>query len=293
MQLSILIPVLNEAENLPRLFRALKAEAKRASFEVLFIDNGSTDGSISLLSEFKKSQRFPVVLLKEKRKGFAPPINKGVHHASSDYFATLDADATPEPGWAKAMLNALKKYDIAVGNTVTRLKKTSTEAERSAAFLFKGFSKRAAEGKSHALPWGPTCNLGFRRSTYQAAGAFDANLGSAFDIAWCWKAVQAGLQLGYAPRAKVNHQRRKHEHDFLKQMYRYGTGEAKLTAAFITKDLPSFADSQTPAIEAYARLRKRMGQRPLAKKTAAAFASGVAAGYKKIYQGNLSPQEKH
>lgn len=286
--LSILVPIFNEEKNLPKLFHALRREASSIALEVVFIDNGSKDKSMALLKRFRATQKFPIVIAREKVKGFAPPLNRGVKAAASDLLVTLDADAVPQRGWARAMARSLGKFDLVVGNTVSRVHKRSTNAERAAAFLFRGFSKRAAEGKSHALPWGPTCNLGLRRTAYKAAGAFNPSIGSAFDLAWCWSAIQAGCILKYEARAVVNHMRRKSEKEFLQQMFRYGTGEAVLAHTFslLQEDRP-FCDPQAPAREAYDRLRLRMGKRPLAKRAAAAFASGVFAGYAAHQKGNV------
>ncbi len=289
MKLSVLIPVFNEEKNLPRLFRALAREARRFPLELVFVDNGSVDRSFGLLKEFKRKQRSSVLVVREKKRGFAPPLNRAVKEASSELLVCLDADAVPENGWAKAMHAALLNSDIVVGNTITRLGKNPSEAEKMAADLFRGFSRRAAEGKSHALPWGPACNLGFRRSVWKCAGKFDPKIGSAFDLAWCWRALEAGCSLKFAPRAVVNHARRKTERDFLRQMHRYGTGEAVLARKFRNlQKQPLEKDPQVPARLAYERLRVRLGKKPLAKRVAAAFASGVMLGYSRLRRRSSS-----
>ena len=84
------------------------ATRKAKDLEIVFIDNGSTDGSPEML-EAAKLPNSRVV--HESRRGFAEPLNRGLAESTGDLVLFLDADAVPEPGWIAAMEKALATAD--------------------------------------------------------------------------------------------------------------------------------------------------------------------------------------
>jgi GT2 family glycosyltransferase len=288
MKKTIIIPVLNEEALLPRLFSSL---APVRSCEVLLVDNGSEDSSLSLLQEFAADRR-NVRLLKESRRGFAEPLNRAVAEATGELLLFLDADSQPGPGWPKAMEAALSKADLAVGKTLSALKGRPSPYGRIATQLFQGHSERAAMAKGHALPWGPTCNLGVRRSWFERIGPFSPEAAGAFDIDWCWRAVLGGARITYAPQAVVKHFRRNEREALLRQFDRYGLGEAWLhrTYSFLLGEEEEGQDPLLAGVDAFLRLRRQSQaakEKALAaalEEVAAAFASGVRAGFERPHR---------
>ncbi len=290
MKTSILIPVYNEAPRIPALLKALSAVTKKTkNLEIIFIDNGSTDGGRELLEAASlKSMR----VLQEPRKGFAEPLNLGVAEASGDYLLFLDADAIPDPLWAKAMQAALEQSDFVVGQTTSLPVKKPTPYGRLAAKLFSGHSERTAHAQGHALPWGPTCNLGARRALVKKTGPFSPEATSAFDIDWCWRALLQGGRISYSKAAKVQHLRRNSRRELLEQFERYGLGEAWLhrTYSFLLSPEDQQTDPLLSAVQAFQRLRHQSEaakvkalHKPL-EEVAAAFAGGVRLGYERPHR---------
>ncbi len=294
MNTSLLIPVHNEALQLPALFRALKALLKKSpDLEILFIDNASTDGS----GEMIQAENLPGSrLLRESRKGFAEPLNKGLSECTGDLVLFLDADALPAPDWAKAMQKALATADIVVGETDTlppkEYKAKPTAYGRLAAKLFHGHSERTARAHGHALPWGPTCNLGVKRSLVEKIGPFSPEATSAFDIDWCWRGMLKGARIAYEKKAKVKHKRRQGRKELLEQFERYGAGESWLhqTYSFLLAEEDRQADPLLSAVDAFTRLRhhseaaKQKALLPVLEEVAVAFASGVRMGYERPHR---------
>ena len=290
MKTSVLIPVHNEALQLPALFKALRALLKKsADLELVFIDNASTDGSAEMI----EAEKLPGArLLREPRKGFAEPLNKGLAESSGELVLFLDADAVPEPGWAAAMQKALASADIVVGDTATLAPKKPTLHGRLAARLFEGHSERTAHARGHALPWGPTCNLGVRRSLVEKVGPFSPEATSAFDIDWCWRGLLKGARIVFEKKAKVRHRRRQGRRELLEQFERYGLGEAWLhrTYAFLLSDEDRQPDPLLSAVDAFSRLRhgssaaKQKAFSAALDEVATAFASGVRLGYERPHR---------
>lgn len=288
MKISVIVPVLNEEKNLPGLFKALLVQAKEA--QIILVDNGSEDKSIKLLEEFS-SRHKDTSILHEPKRGFAEPLNRAVAEASGDLLLFLDADAAPAPGWLKAMVSASRSADLIVGETLSKLKDKPTPYGRLAVKMFRSHSKRTAHAIGHALPWGPTCNLGVHRSWLKTVGPFSSEAAGAFDIDFCWRMVLAGARIGFAPKAVVYHERRNERGSLLRQFDRYGQGEAWLSRTYskiLGTDSPE--NPLLAGVEAFLRLKYGSGLNTQASlqrvldEVAAAFSAGVRTGYERPYR---------
>lgn len=290
MKTSILIPVFNEAKQLPALLKALQAVQKKTKgLEIIFVDNNSTDGSREAL----EAAKLPGArVFSESRRGFAEPLNKALSEATGELLLFLDADALPDPNWAAAMQKALTENELVVGNTASMLPRAPTVYGKLAARLFEGHSERTAHARGHALPWGPTCNLGARRSLVEKVGPFSPEATSAFDIDWCWRSLLKGAKIAYCPAAKVKHLRRNGRRELLEQFERYGLGEAWLhrTYSFLLSPEDQSPDPLISSVEAFQRLRHHSEAaklKPLAgalEEVATAFAGGVRMGYERAHR---------
>jgi hypothetical protein len=231
-------------------------------------------------------------VLRESRRGFAEPLNRGLAESTGDLLLLLDADALPEAGWAAKMQKALESADLVVGNTLTLPPRKRTPYSQIAAKLFEGHSERTAHARGHALPWGPTCNLGFRRALLEKTGPFSPEATSAFDIDWCWRAVLKGARLAYREDARVKHARRSERRALLEQFERYGLGEAWLhrTYAFLLSPEDQSPDPLLSGVDAFRRLRYQSDAArvkaltPFLDEVAAAFAGGVRLGYERPHR---------
>jgi GT2 family glycosyltransferase len=287
---SILVPVFNDALRVPSLLRALTtATRKTKDFEILFIDNGSTDGSHEML----ETARLPHSrVLRESRVGFAEPLNSGIAEAAGDILLFLDAGSMPDANWVTEMEKALQGCDVAVGNTVSLAPKKATPYSRVATKLFEKHSERTAHARGHALPWGPAGNLGAHRSIVEKAGPFSTEASSAFDIDWCWRTLLAGGILSYAGKAKVARLCPTEKRALLEEFERYGLGEAWLhrTYAFLLSPDDRHADPLLAGVDAFSRLRHQSNASgvktlaPTLDEVSAAFSGGVRIGYERPHR---------
>jgi glycosyltransferase involved in cell wall biosynthesis len=287
MKVSVIIPVWNEEKNLPALFRALQAQLAQAE-EILFVDNGSSDAGPALLQAWAANKP-KVKILREAIRGFAPPLNTGVRAALGDTLVFLDADAEPAARWLKEMKKSLSRADLVVGETISTLPPKPSVYGKLGVKLFQSHSKNTATANGHALPWGPTCNLGVRKEWFEKAGLFSPAAEGAFDIDWCWRAVLSGAKLEFAEKAVVKHQRRNDRQSLLEQFRRYGRGEAwiRRSFAFLLEENEKI-EPLDAALAAFRRLRH--GSRASGKKSwaaeleevALAFGLGVQEGFEKM-----------
>lgn len=115
-KLSLVIPVYNEAESLPALWEKItSALAAQREWEVLFINDGSTDGSLAVLAKLAHDQRVKVISFR-RNFGQTAAIAAGVLHATGDVIVPLDADLENDPADIPTLLAKLDEgFDIVSG----------------------------------------------------------------------------------------------------------------------------------------------------------------------------------
>jgi len=116
MDLSIILPVLNERDNLVELIPRMAAlmRRERLSFEILVIDGGSTDGTQETATSLGAR------VIRERRKGYAGALETGFAEATGDYVLTLDADLSHEPDFVAKLWRARMQADVIIASRYTR-----------------------------------------------------------------------------------------------------------------------------------------------------------------------------
>ncbi len=122
MYLSIIIPVYNEVENIPLLHSAIVEVMNGHSYEVLYVDDGSTDGSVEALEKIVESDPGHSRLIELRRNfGQTAAMAAGIDNAQGEVIVTLDADLQNDPKDIPKLLEQIDKgYDVASGWRVDR-----------------------------------------------------------------------------------------------------------------------------------------------------------------------------
>ncbi|MDD3432101.1 MAG: glycosyltransferase family 2 protein [Bacteroidales bacterium] len=120
MDISIVIPLYNEAESLPELFKRIQTvmEQNRFSFEVIFVDDGSKDASWQVITELKEAHPDQIRALKFRRNyGKSPALFCGFKKAEGEVVFTMDADLQDRPEELPEMYRTLIEgnYDLVSG----------------------------------------------------------------------------------------------------------------------------------------------------------------------------------
>jgi glycosyltransferase involved in cell wall biosynthesis len=116
--ISVVIPVLNEAESLRPLYEAVTASLDRESrsYEVVFVDDGSTDGSFSVMQALHDTDSRVRVVRLRGHFGKTPALLAGFSHARGEIIFTLDADLQDDPDEIPQFLGKLSEgYDLVSG----------------------------------------------------------------------------------------------------------------------------------------------------------------------------------
>jgi dolichol-phosphate mannosyltransferase len=116
MDLSIILPVVNERNNLRELIPRIRSvmERERLKFEVVVVDGGSTDGTQETASELGAR------VVRERRPGYAGALETGFAEAEGAYVLTLDADLSHDPDFVAKLWRARTQADIVIASRYTR-----------------------------------------------------------------------------------------------------------------------------------------------------------------------------
>ena len=119
MNLSVIVPVCNEEKNLPLLYSSIQDTLNplNQDWEIIFVDDGSTDGSLELLKDLAKKERRHVrVIVFRRNYGQTAAIAAGIEHAAGDIVILMDADLQNDPADIPVMLAKLNEgYDVVSG----------------------------------------------------------------------------------------------------------------------------------------------------------------------------------
>ena len=92
IDLSVVIPVYNYADVLEKNVQSILNQNTKYNYNVIFVDDGSTDGAINILEKYKSNKR--VTVIKQKNGGIGAARNTGINHATGKYLMFIDCDDT-------------------------------------------------------------------------------------------------------------------------------------------------------------------------------------------------------
>jgi glycosyltransferase involved in cell wall biosynthesis len=99
MRFSVVIPVYNEDKSLPLFYPALKKamEGLGQSYELIFVNDGSTDGSLEVLRGLSRRDSALITVGLDKNQGQSAALQAGFDQAKGEYIITLDGDFQNDP----------------------------------------------------------------------------------------------------------------------------------------------------------------------------------------------------
>jgi glycosyltransferase involved in cell wall biosynthesis len=224
-EVSVIIPARNVEAFLGEELAALAAQEFDRSWEVVVVDNASTDGTAQLAQSW--SDALPGLrVVPCAGLGVNRARNVGVRAARASKLLFCDADDIVGPGWLRAMCDALDTTDVVGGSLLTaELNVGMPGLER-----IGGTKTRLLKTLDH-LPYVAGGNMGFRRTVFDAVDGFDeAFSGGGDEVDFCWRAQYAGFSIAFVPGA-VLHYRLRHElRAFARRCYSQRFATARLYA---------------------------------------------------------------
>jgi len=114
MELSIVIPLLNENESIEELHQwiSLSLDKHKYKYEIIFVDDGSTDNSWSVITRLAKKNTNTRGILFSKNYGKSQALHAGFKSSNGEFIITMDADLQDSPEEIHEMLNKLKEKNL-------------------------------------------------------------------------------------------------------------------------------------------------------------------------------------
>lgn len=118
MNVSVIIPLLNEERNIQILFEEIEDvfRGSNLEYEIIFVDDGSTDNSLEILTSLQKEKPQIIVLSLRKNFGQTAAMSAGFDMASGDIIVAMDADLQNDPADIPILLGKINEgYDVVTG----------------------------------------------------------------------------------------------------------------------------------------------------------------------------------
>jgi GT2 family glycosyltransferase len=235
LDLSIVVATRNRAEKLRRCLEAVAKIESESNWELVIVDNGSTDDTPSVLEQFRAQASFPVLITREPIPGLGRARNAGLEVIRDEIVCFLDDDCYPAPDYIDQVLQVFREHDVGYMGGQIRLfdpndYPLATKVDPNIEFLEPAsfFTIGTLQG----------ANMAFRRSVLRAIGGFDCAFGpgSLFnceDVDACARASLAGWRGGYFPGPIVFHHHCRQEQDALPTIKSHRFGEGAYFAKFM------------------------------------------------------------
>lgn len=118
VNISVIVPVYNEAKNLPELWKGLQTNlpAISSEWEIIFIDDGSTDKSWAVLNEISQNNTLVKSIRFRRNFGQTAAMAAGIEHSKGDIIIFMDADLQNDPSDIPALIDKINEgYDLVSG----------------------------------------------------------------------------------------------------------------------------------------------------------------------------------
>ncbi len=198
LQLSVIIPHLNEPDDLRQCLLSLDAQREDGiPFEIIVVDNGSVEMPVTACLDIPNLR-----LEHEGVPGPGPARNFGANLARAEVLAFIDCDCIAQPGWVRAIVDLMAKrpdIDLLGGDIAILL---TDPRYPSAIESYENIYSYRARAYVEKYGFAATGNMAVRKRVFQSVGPF-GGISTMEDTEWGQRATAKGYKIAFLPEAKV------------------------------------------------------------------------------------------
>lgn len=221
---SVIVPVYNDPNGIETTLESLCEQTHPESdYELVIVDNGSTDSTRAVAREFRDRNPETVrLLVEDDRQGSYAARNLGIERSTGRIVAFLDADMWVDETWVESVIDAVDTSDCDyLGCDVEIRTESGGETPVATYNRLTGFP---VEGYVRNQSFAPTCCLVVRRRVFESVGRFDARMTSGGDAEFGRRVHDAGFEQCFDPTITVYHPARSSLRSLLSKRFRVGRG---------------------------------------------------------------------
>ena len=206
LRASVIIPVYNGESSIADCLEALlRQDYARSDYEVIVVDDGSTDGTGDVISRYAGSRTPWIRNVKQTNQGPAAARNHGAQLAAGNFLLFTDSDCSPEPDWITQMVGPLlADPGLAAVKGAYKTRQTSLAAR----FAQLEFEERYAKLESRAdIDFVDSYSAAVRSDVFREIGGFDTSFPTANneDVEFSYRMARFGHRMAFTPLAIVYH----------------------------------------------------------------------------------------
>ncbi len=218
MDVSVLVPARNEERFISEQLDALLAQNFAGSWELLVIDNGSTDRTAAVVQGYTEQDHRVRLINASDRPGKVYAAEKGVAASTGEVLIFCDADDVVGEDWMTALIRGLEHYDVVTGpNELHRLNPDWLATSR-------GLSADQPVGTfCEIFPFVRGNNFALKATTWRRLGGLRDGYFPCEDLEFSLRCWLSGTQIGGVPEALVHYRYRAGAKDLWRQGFAYGS----------------------------------------------------------------------
>jgi glycosyltransferase involved in cell wall biosynthesis len=229
---SVIIPTYNRLNEISELLLSLNEQVfPQERFEVLVVDDGSTDGTDAFIQNFSQDSGLNIRFLRQDHKGPGTARNLGMEHAAGKYLLFIDSDCIAHPRWLQAYADEVEKRDVAGFGGPDRVRDDFTPLQKAIDYSMTSFLTtggiRGHSKKKLSKYYPRSFNMGVRKDIVQKIGGMN-DLRHGQDIEFSNRIIACGEPVIKVENAVVYHKRRTSVRKFFKQVYNWGVARINL-----------------------------------------------------------------
>jgi len=197
IRVSVIIPTLNEEKMIGKCLESLaQSRYPLDGFEVILVDNGSTDHTLEIAQSF--SSRLRLTILQRRGVNISGLRNFGAATAKGDVLAFVDADCSVPANWIeKAILHLASEQAGVIGGDY--------EIPKDSSWVARVWFEVGSPTKDGEVTFVPSGNMLMKSSTFRQIGGFNETIKTSEDCELCFRAREAGFPVWLIREIAVIH----------------------------------------------------------------------------------------